>query len=211
MFERFDTGTVSDALDRLAMVGAIQSVSRLTTDRTVVGYAVTVQLGPDDGSPSERHLCTAAIEAGDDRSVIVVAGGRLDCGGWGGLLSRAASYKGIRGVIVDGASRDVDEAAAIGLPVFARRAACATARGRQREVGSGEPVVVDGVRIAPGDVVVADGSGLVVVPRADALRVVEAATAIHEREQEMAARIGAGETVSAVLGGNYESMLNRKE
>lgn len=207
-FEQFDTATVSDALDRLGIAGVIHGIGRLATTRAIAGYAETVQLVPDDGTPSTRHLCTAAIEAGDERSVIVVAGGLPDCGGWGGLLSRAAAHKQIRGAVVDGAARDVDEAAAIGFPVFARGSAPATARGRQREVHSAEPVVIDGISICPGDLVLADGTGIVVVPRGRAEEVLLAAETIQQREQAMIELIEAGEPVSAVLGRNYESMLS---
>lgn len=206
----YDSGTVSDALDSLGISGVLTSLTRITTAATVVGSVVTVQLGPDDGTPSTRHLGTAAIDAADSRSVILVAGGADDAGGWGGLLSRAARHKGVRGVVVEGAVRDVDEAEALGFPLFAHRATPRTARRRQRETGSGTPVVVDGVRVEPGDLLVADGTGVVVVPLARAAEVVAAAQAVDAREQAMVGRLDAGEQASQVLGRSYESMLETK-
>ena len=205
-----DTGTVSDALDSLHVRGAVGGLVRLTTGATVVGVAVTVQLGPADGRPSDRHLGAAALAAADDRAVVVVAGGRGDGGGGGGLLSRAARVRGVRGVVLDGACRDVDEAEALGFPVFARRSTPVTARGRQREIDSGNPVTIDGVHIAPGDFVVADGSGVVVVPSAAADEVLAAADRIAARERAMIARLDAGESPADVIGRNYETMLSRE-
>ena len=203
-FSAFDTGVISDALDRLGMTGVVNAVTRLAGDANIVGYAVTVQLAPDDGSPSLRHLCATAIHEGDEQSVIVVAGGLETCGGWGGLLSHAASYKGIRGAIVDGATRDVDEANELGFPVFARRASPSTVRGRQREIASQVRVVIDEVAVNPGDLIVADGTGIVVVPRARAAEVATVAGEIAERERAMASRLASGETVTSVLAGVSE-------
>ena len=129
------------------------------------GRAVTVLLGapaaapaPSPGAP-KRHLSTAAVDASGAGDVIVVAHqGRTDCAGWGGLLSRAAVIRGIDGVVVDGVARDLAEAAAVGLPVFASGSTSVTARGRAVEVCWGEPVEFAGVRVAPGDLVLADGA-----------------------------------------------------
>ncbi|MGH3301865.1 MAG: RraA family protein [Streptosporangiaceae bacterium] len=156
-----------------------------------------------------RHLGTAAIEAAEPGDVIVVAaGGRVDAAGWGGVLSLAAMVRGVRGVIVDGACRDVDESATLGLPVYALAAVPATARGRQAEVGWNTPVDVAGVRVSPGDLVVADGSGVVFVPAGRAGDVVAAAERIAAREAAMAGRLRAGEPASAVLSADYEDMLS---
>jgi 4-hydroxy-4-methyl-2-oxoglutarate aldolase len=76
------------------------------------------------------------------------------------LLSRAARRRGVRGVVVDGACRDIDEAQALGFPLYARAAVPTTARGRAIELATNVPVTIDGVSIAPADLVIADGSGI---------------------------------------------------
>ena len=143
--------------------------------------------------------------------MIVVAGGRLDCGGWGGLLSRAAAHKGVRGAIVDGATRDVDDANEIGFPVFARGSAAPTARGRQREIASGITVEIGTVAVSPGDLVIADGTGVVVVRYVNIEEVLSAAQVIFAKEQAMAQRIADGEPVTGALSREYESMVAVKE
>jgi regulator of RNase E activity RraA len=155
-----------------------------------------------------RHLGTAAVDASADGDVIVVANeGRVDCAGWGGLLSQAAALRGVEGVVVDGACRDVSEAVAAGLPVHARAAVAVTARGRVVELSWGEPVEVAGVRVAPGDLVIADASGVAFIPARDAERVLGAGEEIAERERAMGAALRAGTPVSDVMGLSYEQMV----
>jgi regulator of RNase E activity RraA len=180
----------------------------------VTGRVVTVALSPAGSASASgrgRHLGTAAIEAAQPGDVIVVAaGGRVDAAGWGGVLSLAATMRGVRGVIVDGACRDVDDAATLGLPVYALAAIPATARGRQAEVGWNTRVQVAGIAVVPGDLVVADGSGVVFVPADRAAEVIAAAEQIAAREAAMVRRLRAGEPPSTVLSADYEQMLTAR-
>jgi regulator of RNase E activity RraA len=204
-----DTCAVSDALDRLGLTGAALGLSATTVPRRVAGAVITVQLGPADGARGDRHLGTAAIEAAEPGDVIVVAaGGRTDAGGWGGVLSQAAVLRRVAGVIVDGACRDVDEARSVDLPVYARCGVPRTARGRLAEIAMDVPVTVAGIEVWPGDLVIADGSGVVFLPSARAGEVVEAAEGIAAKERAMVARLKAGVPVSQVMSRDYETMLD---
>ena len=101
-----DSCVVSDALDRLQLRGTVHGIGRLWACPRVVGRVVTVQLGPFDAEAAAAapHLGTRAIEAGGGEHVIVVANaGRVEMAGWGGLLSRAARQRGVRGVVFVGA------------------------------------------------------------------------------------------------------------
>ncbi len=207
-----DSCACSDAMDSLKISGVAPDLHCLTVARRVTGPVITVQLGAVGSAVPGRHLATAAIEDALPGDVIVVAaGGRTDAAGWGGVLSHAAVTRQVTGVIVDGACRDVDEAAGLGLPVYARAAVPATARGRHAEVAWDIPVQVAGVTVKPGDLVVADGSGVVFLPAGRAAEVVAAAEGIAAREAEMVSRIRAGEPVSRVLSADYERMLNSSE
>jgi 4-hydroxy-4-methyl-2-oxoglutarate aldolase len=209
-----DSCACSDALDQLGLTGVAPGLRPLTVAQRICGPVITVALGPPPvaaGKPP-RHLGTAAIEAAQPGDVIVVAaGGRVDAAGWGGVLSLAATIRGVSGVIVDGACRDVDESTTLGLPVYALSAVPATARGRQAEVAWNTPVHMAGVAVAPGDLVVADGSGVVFVPAERAADVVAAAERIAAREAAMADRLRAGASASAVLSADYEDMLSARE
>lgn len=208
--KRLDSGAVSDALDRVGLIGVAPAIHPLFPTDKIAGPVVTVRLTPADGRPSTRHLGTAAVEAVHAGDVIVVDnGGRTAMAGWGGNLALAAKRAGAAGVIVDGAARDVDEVRDNALPLYARGATPVTARGRVVEDAFNVPVYIAGVPVTPGDLVIADASGVVFVPASRAHEVVAVAERIVAREEAIAARIRAGEPVTAVMGGDYEKMLMR--
>lgn len=206
---RVDSCAVSDALDKLALSGAVTGIDRLSTDRRISGRVITVLLEEDDGRPaSSRHLGTAAIEAAQRGDVIVIEQrSGIDAAAWGGNLSFAAMLRGLGGVVIDGSARDVDEARGYDFPVFARGRTARTARGRIVETGSNVPVQIGEIAVSPGDFVVADGSGVVFVAAGEIERVVEAAEAIAARERAMVASIKEGTPISEVMGKSYETML----
>ncbi len=204
-----DSPTVSDALDKLGIPGAAFGMAPMTVNRRIVGRAMTVKLGPPLPGLPKRHLGAGAIMAANEGDVIVLQHGRLDVSGWGGLLSRGAIAKGIAGIVVDGAFRDVDEARELGLPIYGRAAVPITARGRVAEHGFNEPIEVAGVSVKPHDLVLADGSGVVFIDAARADEIVAVAEDIYGREQLMARDIEAGKPVGEVLGANSEDVLTR--
>lgn len=206
---RLDACAVSDACDRLALDGqVITGLDNLTGRQRVTGRTVPVQLGPPLPTPSSRHLCTAAIEAAGPGDVIVIAHqGRLDCAGWGGNLSRAALARGVAGTIIHGAARDIDEAIDIGYPLYASGATPRTARGRTQEHAWNVDIEIEGVTIQPRDLIVADTTGIVVIPAAHAEAIVDLATAIVQHEAAMAEAIANGTPIGTVMGAIYEEML----
>ena len=206
--QHLDTCAVSDALDKLGLPGAVTGITSLTVPARVAGRAVTVKLGAPLPHLPKRHLGAASIMAAQAGDIIVVEHrGRIDVSGWGGLLSRAARRKGVAAVLVDGACRDVDEGRDIGMPVFARAAVPVTARGRVAEHAFQEPITFGSVAVHPGDLVLADGSGIVLVAEACAAAVIAAAEDIFAREQAMAEAIDRGDPLGEVLGVSYEDML----
>jgi 4-hydroxy-4-methyl-2-oxoglutarate aldolase len=203
-----DACAVSDALERHGLPPAVIGLAGVGHAHAFAGRAITVQLGPADGSPSARHLGTAAVDASGPSDVIVVANhGRADCAAWGGLLSQAAAVKGVAGVVIDGACRDVPEAIEAGLAIHARAAVAVTARGRVVERSWAEPVTIAGVSVARGDLVVADASGVAFVSADVAETVISTAERIARRERELARALRAGTPVSDVLGADYETMI----
>lgn len=206
-----DTCAVSDALDRHRVRGVLAGLRPLTRTRPAAGRAVPVLLGQPEpgGTPPARHLGTGAVDASGPDDVIVVAhGGRIDCAGWGGLLSRAAARRGIAGVVVDGAARDVTDADEAALALYARAPTPVSARGRVVELAWGQSVTIAGVDVAPGDLLLADANGVVVVPAAHAERVLATAETIAATEAAMADAIAAGKPVSEVMGKSYEELTH---
>jgi regulator of RNase E activity RraA len=208
---RLDSCAVSDALDKLGLAGAVAGIHRLSTDRRISGRVVTVRLERDSGQPvASRHLGTTAIEASQPGDVIVVEQRTgIDAAGWGGVLSLGASLKGIAGVIIDGPTRDVDEARAHDFAVFARDHTARTARGRIIETGTNVPITIRDIPVSPRDFVVADGSAVVFVPAQDMERVLDAAEAIAAREAAMADSLRKGAPITEVMGKTYETMLKK--
>lgn len=207
---RLDSCAVSDALDKLGLKGAVTGIRRLSTEHRISGRVLTVKLDRAEGRSNTRHLCTGAIEAASPGDIIVVEQRTgLDAASWGGNLSIGAQMRGVSGVIVDGPVRDVDESRNLDFPVFARDHTARTARGRIVEVSTNEPITMGDVTVSPGDYVVADGSAVVFVARADVERVLDAAEAIVAREEAMAQALREGHSISQVMGANYEQMLKK--
>lgn len=210
---KFDACALSDALDSLGLSGTVTGLIATLPGRRIAGRIHTCRLAegkPPAGAPV-RHLGAASIDASAPGEIIVVEQrtGR-DAGCWGGILSRAARQKGVAAVIADGPLRDVDESREIGFPVFCRAFTAFTARGRVHEAATDVPVTIGAVTVNPGDYVLADSSACVFVSPANVEAVIAAANRIAAREAEMIRRIEAGETASAVLGANYEHMLDRE-
>ncbi|WP_432175592.1 RraA family protein [Streptomyces sp. Tue6028] len=199
-FAALDSAAVSDALDQLGLPAGVGGIRPVWGPAAVLGFAVTMALEPRAEGSAGAHIATTAVERSDDRSVIVVDNqGRTDVSCWGGILSLGAARRGVRGVVADGVCRDVAEARELGFPVFSRGSIPATARGRLRQRSTGEPVSVAGLTVEQGDVVVADETGLAVVPRARAEEVAEVAAAIVARERAIADEVRAGAPLSQAM------------
>jgi regulator of RNase E activity RraA len=198
---RLDTCAVSDALDTLGLGGATVGIRPLWPVRRVtVGVVRTVTAGPAATSGPAAHIAAGAIDAAEAGDVLVIANSaRTDVSCWGGILTVAARRRGIAGVVIDGACRDIAESEALELPVYGRAVVPVSARGRIVQLATGEPVEFAGVTVHQGDLVVADRNGVAFVRPADAASVVDLAERIVEREKAMAEQVGSGSPVTAVM------------
>lgn len=196
-----DTCAVSDALDHLHLSGATTGVRPMHPRcAKIAGRARTVEVVDAPAAPAGRHLATRTVAAAGPGDVIVIANrGRVNVSCWGDILTVAAQVNGIEGTVIDGACRDADAVGEAGFPLWARAAVPVTARGRIAERGSNVPVLFDGVLVQGGDLVLADGSGVVFLPAAHAARVIAAAERLTARQDAMAAAIRAGESVVDVM------------
>jgi len=208
---KLDTCAVSDGMDRLGLRGATFGVRPMWACPKIVGRAVTMKIKPVGLEKPKQHLGTAAIVAAQAGDIIVVDnGGRPDSSCWGGLLSLAAKTKGISGIVIDGACRDIDESRDLEFPVYARGALPMTARNRVMQESFNQEIQFAGVQVHPGDLVIADGSGVVVIPRSQEEEVVKEAEAVAATEARMADGIRQGMSVLEVLEKlGYEAMLTK--
>ena len=206
-----DSCAVSDASDRLKLPAAVTGLRPCSVRQRIAGRVRTVTLGPAQGAVATRHLCTAAIEAAERGDIIVIEQRTgIDAAGWGGILSLGAHVKGLSGVIVEGPARDIDEAIALGFPVYARSETARTARGRIMEIATGEPVTIGETKVRAGDCVIADSSGVVFIAAENAERVIAEAERIASREGAMAQAAREGQPIATVMGADYERLLGHK-
>ena len=179
--------------------GVMDSAIKPAFRSKVTGQAVTVQLSKGDLVDPLK-----ALEMGQEGDVVVVdAGGDLNTSVCGGLMGGLAQNRGIRGMIVDGAGRDTDELEEINWPIWTR---AITPRGthtmfseRREELSINVPIACCGVVVNPGDFIVADLMGVVVVPLESAEEVVRLAQEQADREVATRAWVAQGKTVEDLL------------
>ncbi len=175
---RLPTATIANALDDVGKLVNCPVVLRaVAPGMAFVGPAVTVQVVAGDAGTytSADFRVGAMIDAAQTGDVIVVSAQGARSSTWGGMASLAAKVKGIAGLVVDGGVRDIDEMVEHRFPVFARHTVPTTGRTRLKVNAINVPIEVDGVTVEPGDVIVADSTGIVVVPQGEADRVAELA------------------------------------
>ena len=209
--KQLDCCAVSDALDKLGLAGAVTGIAQLSTSRRIAGRILTVKLGVGEPPPGKpRHVSTTAIEAAQPGDIIVVEQhSGVNAASWGGILTLGAKLRGVAGAIADGPVRDIDESRQLDFPVFGTSVTTFTARGRIVELATGEPITIRGIRVKPGDYVIADGSGVVFIAAENIERVLDTAEEIFAREAAMAQALREGKPITEVMGANYENMLRR--
>ena len=179
MRENLYAAVVCDALDALGLPNQSPRVrlAPLTTHGVLIGRCRTTLWGDlfhPDPRPYELEL--QAVDAcRPDEVLIAAAGGSTRSGVWGELLSTAASARGCVGAIVDGMVRDTEPMRRMKFPVYARGTCVYDSANRQRVVDRDVPVEIDSVVFAPGDLVIADSDGIVVVPQQVEARAIRAA------------------------------------
>jgi regulator of RNase E activity RraA len=172
---RFGASEVADAVEGTTVMDA--GINRVAGGEEICGTAVTV-----DARPGSLLFIFKAFEFVQPGDVLVVAGGgRIDCALFGSAIASRLKAVGCRGVVVDGAVRDVQEMNDVGLPVFARAATPAAYRMMVAPGAINAPVQCGGITVHAGDVVRANLDGVVVVPATDAADAFASATAKRER------------------------------
>lgn len=207
---KLSTTNVSDALDSLALKGSTYGIRPIWEGtKKIAGRVVTVKMTAAGLTTGKTHLGIKAIEAAEEGDIVLIDnGGRLDSSCWGGILANGAQLKGISGVVVDGAVRDIDDYVDIQFPVYSRGAVVATARGRIMEEATNVMVQFAGVQVRPGDVAFADRSGVVIVPWERIDDVLAKAEMLYEKEEAMIADLRAGmSSLEVDTKYSYEKML----
>jgi regulator of RNase E activity RraA len=193
--DSFSTCALSDALDVLGLPGQCRDIKPRLLCGSVSGPAFTVSyeaVGPG----GEGTVGDYIGEVPPGSVVVIDNGGRTDCTVWGGLLSRAAVARGVAGTFIDGACRDLDEARRVGNPLFSRGVTMRSGKGRVRLKSLNDTVTLGGVQVDPGDQIIADEHGVIVVPARHLTAVLEAAGHITRTERKVLCSLGAGDSLA---------------
>jgi regulator of RNase E activity RraA len=178
------TAEISDALDFFRLPGSALGIAPIAGPAKLAGQAFTVRFAPvDTATPGTVGDFLDDIPAG--AVAVLDNGGRLDCTVWGGIMSRLAAARGIGGTVVHGVCRDTHEADQAAYPLHARSRFMRTGKDRVQVEAVGGPVTLSDVRVCPGDFVVGDADGVVVVPLARAGEVFGRALTMRDREAQI--------------------------
>lgn len=187
---KLDTATISDALDRLGIVGQCRDIRPRDPKFRMTGRAFTILYGP---------AATPAGTVGDfvddvaPGSVIVLDnGGREDATVWGDILTEIAHRRKIAGTVIDGICRDVALCTELGYPVYAKNHWMRTGKDRVQVEATNIPVTIGNARVAPGDILRGDADGVVVIPRVHEEKVLATAEEIGAAEDRIRDAIRGG-------------------
>ncbi len=201
-FKSLATPTLANALDDVAFEGVLVGLAQMVPGTRAVGRAMTVREVTGrrgDFASDDFKKVGDVIDACRPGDVLVIDNGGACVSTFGGLATLAAKLKGIAGLVCDGGVRDREEMEELRFPVFARHMTPLTGRSRLAVVATNVPVSCGGARVRPGDIIVADGSGVVCVPAERAARVAELALNYQRDDRAAAAELRKGLTFGAAM------------
>ncbi|SDG23996.1 RraA family protein [Dyella sp. 333MFSha] len=188
-FHAVATASVADAVDTVCGKRGYmdQQIKPRINDKKIVGPAVTIAEGPTDEKLPPQHALDAIDESEAGSVIVISIQAEENVAVWGGLMTAGALANGHVGAVLDGGVRDLTEIRRdYDFPVYARSVSPGTTVGRYRTLASNVTVEMAGVTVNPGDIIVADIDGVIVVPRAQAAEVLALSQEIDARELEQA-------------------------
>ncbi len=199
------TASLSDALDSIGIRGFMDhSIKPRTCDVKVVGPAVTVK----DRLSSRRVTPIKALEAIENapkgavfvRSIEDVGGDEAsNIALFGGIMAYASKVKELSGAVLDGGFRDLAECKMLTVPVFSRSVTPTNSVGRTEVVDINVPIICGGVLVKPGDIIIGDPDGVVVIPKERLEEVVKHALKIEETEKRITAELTKNTSILSVI------------
>ena len=195
LLSRMDTTTVSDALDKLGIPGQCVGIKPLDPLFRVAGPAFTIRYvpcGTRGGTVGDYidDLPAGTVVALDNQQ-------RMDATVWGDILTIVASRKGLGGTVIDGVCRDAPRSIELKYPIFARASHMRTGKDRVAVDAMQVSISIGGVRVDPGDFLLGDWDGVVVVPKERIEQVAEVAKQIEEAEDRIRAAVEKGDRLDA--------------
>lgn len=206
------TGTVSDAMDELGIVGVVPAYALppVTVGTRIVGPALTVRniqrtaqihrAALDKTNTQGESEAHNLAEPGD----VLVIEGVVGCSNMGGQSATVARRQGFIGAVVDGTVRDPQQYREMGWPVWCRGFTPVTGKWRMQTVEINGVVQIAGIQVSPGDLVCADEAGVAFVPRERAAEVLDAARKIDAGDTKRKADIDKGASVAELMTRKYK-------
>jgi regulator of RNase E activity RraA len=182
-FRKLSAAAVSDAMDRLGLHGACMGITPLATGSRMAGRAFTIKyipLGVEKGTVGDYIDDVPPGEV-----VVLDNGGRLDCTVWGDILTSIAHKRGVAGTVIYGVCRDVTRSYELCYPIFSLGKFMRTGKDRVQVDGMNVPVSLGDVQVRPGDIVVGNDDGIVVVPKQKEEEILSVAQSISEAEEKI--------------------------
>lgn len=191
----YDSATLHEAAGK---IGALPSaIKPIAPGMRLEGPALTVSSPP--GNNLWLHRAIAEASAGD--VLVVEVGGHYEAGYWGEIMTVAAQAQGVVGVVIDGCVRDGDQITALRFPICSRGLCIrGTDKDTERPGALNEPIEIGDVTITPGDLVVGDGDGVVVIPSDRVEEVLAKARERLDKEAAVMERLRQGETTLDIYG-----------
>jgi regulator of RNase E activity RraA len=176
------TATISDALDRLGVVGQCLGIAPLDPRFRLAGRAYTLRYRPT-GLVERGNVGDYIDDVAPGDIVVLDNAGRVDCTVWGDILTAVSTRRGVGGTVIHGVCRDVQRALDLNYPIFTRGRYMRTGKDRVEVESMQQPISLGDIQVRPGDILIGDADGIVVVPQVRESEVFETARAIEEAEQ----------------------------
>ncbi len=190
-FKKTYAASAADAVELVTgKRGFMSHDMKVVSGGNLVGRAVTSLVRPappEKATPalSTKHSVEMIDNANPGEVGVIVMEGTLDIAAMGNLMGTAAVVRQMAGMVLDGAARDVPDLRKMGLTVYARSMSPATAVGRYATVARNVPVECAGVMVRPGDIIVANEDGVVVIPQERAEEILKKCQEIDDMENKM--------------------------
>src|SRR5215211_3816172 len=190
-FKRLPTAAISDAMDRLGIPGQALGIAPLDVRFRLTGRAFTIRYRPV-GAVEKGTVGDYIDDVSPGDVVVLDNAGRVDCTVWGDILTAVAHRRGLGGTVINGVCRDVARAIGLGYPIYSRGRFMRTGKDRVEVESMGQPVSLGDVQVRPGDILVGDADGIVVIPRSRESEVLSTALSIEEAETAIEAETARG-------------------
>ncbi len=208
--KKMDTASISDAMDKLGIPCGLLGIQAVVEGNKICGDAFTVHYIPCGMGKGNVGDFIDEVEPG--QVVVIDNGGRTYCTVWGDIMTYTAKHKGIEGTLIDGVCRDVNGIKELGYGIYTKGKYMVTGKERVTVDAVNVPVAISGVQVRPGDIILGDDSGALVVPQEKAEEVLAMAQHIEEVEQKIITEVRAGSTLKAArekLG--YHKLQSKEE